>query len=227
MTQETYKKIEDYMRACMDDSAHDEEHIYRVLNNALVIAKDEEAVDYDILIAACLLHDIGRPAQLKDPNICHAAYGSELAYRFLAENSFPIPFAQAVQDCIRTHRFRKNDPPQSLEAKILFDADKLDVVGAVGIARTLAYQGTVGAPMYTRNEDGSISGGEGDTIPSFFREYHFKLTKLYDRFYTETGKRLAFQRKKAAEDFYHAIYEEVNSFDTEGSNLLENIFDKE
>lgn len=223
MTHELYEKIEEYMRSCMDDSAHDEEHIYRVLNNALVIAKSEQTVDYDILITACLLHDIGRPAQLKDPKICHAAHGSEMAYRFLTENDFPAPFAQSVQDCIRTHRFRKSDPPQSMEAKILFDADKLDVVGAVGIARTLAYQGTIGAPMYTRKEDGSISDGEGDTIPSFFREYHFKLTKLYDRFYTQKGKELALERQKAAKDFYEAIYAECTELDKCGRNILHNI----
>lgn len=213
MTKEVFDQIQAYMRSCLNDSAHDEEHCYRVLNNALVIGESEADVDFDILITACLLHDIARPEQLKDPSVCHAAYGSEKAYRYLIENNFPPDFAQAVKDCIRTHRFRKSDQPSGIEAKILFDADKLDVVGAVGIARTLEYQGTVGAPMYTRKEDGTISSGEDDTVPSFFREYHYKLTKLYDRFYTAKGKALAQQRRKSAEDFYQAIYQEVSSFD--------------
>ena len=74
MTQETYKVIEAYMLRSMDDSAHDSEHIYRVLYNALEIAKAEDAVNFDILIAACLLHDIGRKEQIADPNFegyCH------------------------------------------------------------------------------------------------------------------------------------------------------------
>ena len=223
MTRETYEKIEEYMRSCLNDSAHDAEHIYRVLNNALVIAQGEENVDYDILITACLLHDIARPEQIADPDICHAAFGSEKAYTFLIENGFPTSFAQAVKDCIRTHRFRKNDQPESLEAKILFDADKLDVVGAIGIARTLVYRGTVSSPLYTRKPDGSISGGDGDEADSFFKEYHFKLKKLHDRFYTEKGRELALARKKAAEDFYDRIYKEVNDFDVGGKELLQNI----
>ena len=66
MTREIYHKIENYMLSIMDDSAHDREHVYRVLYNALEIAKAESDVDYDILIAACLLHDIGRKEQFTD-----------------------------------------------------------------------------------------------------------------------------------------------------------------
>ena len=73
MTGETFRLLETYMQTCMQDSAHDREHIYRVLSNALEIAKTEPEVDYDILIAACLLHDIGRPEQFADPSLCHAA----------------------------------------------------------------------------------------------------------------------------------------------------------
>ena len=147
MDKSTYQRIESYMLSCMDDSAHDAEHIYRVLSNALVIAREETGVDYDALICACLLHDIGRPDQIRDPSLCHAAVGCEKAYGFLTENGFGADFAAHVRDCIRTHRFRKNDQPESLEAKILFDADKLDVVGASGIARTLVYKGTVTEPL--------------------------------------------------------------------------------
>lgn len=220
MDKATYQTIEDYMLSCMDDSAHDAEHIYRVLNNALVIARDETNVNYDILICACLLHDIGRPDQIKDPSLCHAAVGSEKAYRFLLERRFSAAFAEQVRDCIRTHRFRKNDQPESLEAKILFDADKLDVVGAIGIARTLVYKGTVTEPLYTRRADGTISDGAGEEPHSFFQEYHRKLNKLYDRFYTQAGHRLAQQRRKASRDFYESLYREVTALDTEGKEIF-------
>lgn len=223
MDKATYQIIEEYMLSCMDDSAHDAEHIYRVLSNALVIAREETGVDYDILICACLLHDIGRPDQIRDPSLCHAAVGSEKAYRFLLKNGFGKGFAVAVQDCIRTHRFRKNDQPESLEAKILFDADKLDVVGAIGIARTLVYKGTVTEPLYTRFADGTISDGAGEEPHSFFQEYHRKLNKLYDRFYTVAGHRLAQQRKSAAEDFYHSLYREVTALDEQGKKALNEI----
>ena len=173
------------MRSCIQDSAHDVEHVYRVLNNALVIAKDQQNVDYDILIAACLLHDIARPEQIADSSLCHAAVGSEKAFRFLCDNGFGIEFAGLVRDCIRTHRFRKNDQPESLEAKILFDADKLDVIGALGIARTLQYEGKMNASL---NE--------------FFNEYHRKLIKLYDVFYTKEAKQIAGSGKALLERFY-------------------------
>lgn len=87
MDKSTYSLIEAYMISCMEDSAHDKEHIYRVLYNALRIAKTERDVDYDVLIFACLLHDIGRKEQFENPNVCHAMVGSEKAYSFLVSNS--------------------------------------------------------------------------------------------------------------------------------------------
>ena len=148
MTKEIYNAIERYMLGIMDDSAHDCQHVYRVLYNALEIAKAEPAVDYDILISACLLHDIGRPDQVADPSLCHAEVGSEKAYRFLLGLGMTEAFASQVRHCILTHRFRKNLLPQTIEARILFDADKLDVTGAIGIARTLLFKGTVTEPLY-------------------------------------------------------------------------------
>lgn len=219
MNKQTYQIIESYMLSSTEDSAHDKEHIYRVLKNALVIAAGEQNVDYDILITACLLHDVGRIDQMKDPTLCHAVVGSEKAKKFLLEQGYDKAFAETVADCIRTHRFRKNAPPQTLEAKILFDADKLDVVGAMGIARTLAYQGALGAPLYTKLPDASVSDGTGDVPYSFFREYKFKLEKLYDRFYTQKGRELALQRRSAAEAFYNSLYNEVTQ-SCEGLNDL-------
>lgn len=220
MRKDTFSLLENYMLSCMGDSAHDAEHVYRVLNNALVIAKQEQTVDYDVLIAACLLHDIARPEQIADPSLCHAAVGSEKAHQFLVRNGFGTEFADHVRDCIRTHRFRKNVQPGTLEGKILFDADKLDVVGAIGVARTLVYKGTVSDPLYTRNPDGSISDGSEGEASSFFREYKFKLEKLYDRFYTHTGRELALERKAAAESFYKNLYNDVSTFDDVGKRLL-------
>ena len=220
MDKKTFALWEEFMLASMEDSAHDKEHVYRVLANAMVIAEAEEAVDYDILICACLLHDIGRPDQIRDPSLCHAQVGAEKAYTWLLDRGFPECFAQAVRSCILTHRFRKNLPPQSLEAKILFDADKLDVVGAIGVARTLVYKGTVSAPLYTRM-DGKISDGREDKIPSFFQEYCYKLEKLYDRFYTDRGRELALQRRAAAVRFYENLYEEVTQLDEQGKICLE------
>ena len=221
MDKSTFKTIESYMLSCMDDSAHDCEHIYRVLYNALEIAKAEENVDYDILIAACLLHDIGRKEQIADPALCHAAVGSEKAFAFLGKLGMEEKFARQVRHCIQTHRFRKNLPPQTLEARILFDADKLDVTGAIGIARTLLYKGTVTEPLYRCLPDGVISDGTHDIGHSFFREYKFKLEKLYDRFYTEKGAELAQKRKNIAAAFYESLYREVSEGYMHGRDALD------
>ena len=224
MKKEDYTTMENYMLSCMEDSAHDKEHIYRVLYNALDIAQTEERVDYDILISACLLHDVGRKEQFENPSVCHAMAGAEKAYVFLKGHGFPEEYAAAVRDCIRSHRFRKSDPPQSSEAKILFDADKIDVSGAIGIARTLVYKGKVAEPLYTLQEDGQVSDGSGDGQPSFFQEYKYKLEGIYAGFYTARGTEMAKQRQQAAATFYENILREVRSSYQNGKkNLQEHV----
>lgn len=208
MNKETYTLLENYMLTCMEDSAHDKEHIYRVLYNALEIAKTERNVNYDILITSCLLHDIGRKDQFENPSLSHALLGSEKAYSFLTGHGFDTFFAEQVKLCILAHSYRQKTPAQSLEAKILFDADKLDVVGAIGIARTLVYTGTVSKPLYSLLPDGSVSTGEHDITPSFFHEYKHKLSKMYSNFYTARAAELAREREQTAIDFYNHLYQE-------------------
>lgn len=220
MKKETFALLERYMLACTADSAHDAEHIYRVLYYALEIAKSEPETDHDILIAACLLHDVGRPEQLADPQVCHAQVGAQKAYGFLLEKGFTTDFAERVRSCIRTHRFRKAMPPESLEAKILFDADKLDVTGAMGIARTLMYRGAVTEPLYAVLPDGRICDGSDAQERSFFREYTFKLERLYDRFYTKKGAAMAKQRQAAAVAFRDALYREISQGYAAGRDAL-------
>lgn len=220
MNKETFCLLENYMLSCMVDTAHDKEHIYRVLYHGLEIAKTESNVNYDVLIAACLLHDIGRKEQLEDRALCHAVVGSEKAFQFLLAQGFDRDFAEQVKECIQTHRYRKGAPPQSLEAKILFDADKLDVSGATGIARTLLYKGIVCEPLYSMLPDGSVSSGENDASPSFFQEYKYKLENLYARFYTEKAAAIARERQHIAVEFYNSLYQEVNSLYQNGMKEL-------
>lgn len=220
MRQNQYDLIEQYMLSCMGDSAHDKEHIYRVLHVALDIAKTEENVDYDILICACLLHDIGRMEQFANPSLCPAQIGAEKAYKFLLEHGFERCFAENVKECVQTHRFRADNPPQSIEAKVLFDADKVDVCGAIGIARTLVYKGRVSEPLYSLDENGQVLDGSKDTESSFFQEYKYKLEGLYDNFFTARGKEIAEERRAAAKSFYESMLSEVQvSYDLGSANL--------
>lgn len=221
MNKEAYSLLENYMLTCMEDSAHGSDHVYRVLYSALEIAKSEYGVDYDVLIASCLLHDIGRKEQFANPSLCHAVVGSEKAYHFLTEHGFEIEYAEKIKHCIQTHRYRKNNPPQSIEAKILFDADKLDVAGAIGIARTLIYKGIVSDPLYSTLPDGTISAGDNDAAPSFFQEYKYKLENIYSSFYTKKAAEIAKGRQRIAVDFYNCLYQEANSAYQNGRNELE------
>ena len=201
--------VEAYMLSSMQDSGHDAEHVYRVLHYALPIAAHEGGVDLDVLTAACLLHDIARTEQFADPELDHAALGGEKAYDWLLVNGFTVDFADCVRHCIQTHRYRSEAPPQSVEAKILFDADKVDVSGAVGIARTLLYAALVEEPLYSLTELGEVSDGAGDTVPSFLQEYKLKMETLHETLYTQYGRVLAEKRKPAATAFYEAFLAEV------------------
>lgn len=176
-----------------------------------------------MVLAACLLHDIGRPEQFADPTVCHALAGGEKAHRFLIENGYEPSFAAKVKACIETHRLRANRPPQSTEAKILFDADKVDVTGTLGIARTIFYKGEVSEPLYTLDADGKVSDGTGDTRPSFFQEYKYKLENLYGKFYTVRGAAIAAERQASAVSFYENMLREVKAAYEIGQGLLNNI----
>ena len=225
LTAEQFKEIEDYMLLCMKDSAHDRDHIYRVLYVAMDIAAHEKAVDMDVLIAACLLHDIGREEQYRDPSVCHALAGGEKAYDFLCWGGWSEARARHVRDCIETHRYRTDRLPQTLEAKIVFDADKIDATGTLGIARTILYRESGDEPLYTIRPDGTVSDGAKDSAPSFFQEYRFKLEKLYDRFYTARGSEIAAARRVSAESFYRSMLSEVRASYEPGRGNLKRLLE--
>lgn len=227
MNRQTYDLLERHMLSCMDpgDYSHDPEHIYRVLNTALDIASHEENVDSDVLICACLLHDIGRRAQADNPALCHAQVGADMAREFLTGAGFGEAFSDRVADCIRAHRYRSGASFGSIEAKILYDADKLEAAGALGVARTLLYGGKYGEPLYTRNADGSICDGTGDCPDSFMHEYQYKLRKIYGRFNTARAAEIAEARRHTAERFYTDLLDEVRSFDESGKFLLDKALD--
>ena len=193
MKKEHLCEIVNYMESFAKDSAHDKEHIYRVLNHALILARNYD-VNMDILVAACLLHDIGRPAQFADPKQCHANVGSNMAYDFLKKLGWSENDCLHTKHCVLCHRFSNSEQPETTEAKILFDADKLDVIGALGIARTLQYEGKMNASL---NE--------------FLNEYNRKLVKLYDVFFTKEAKQIASNEKMLLESFYQGLIAQLDT----------------
>lgn len=135
---ERHKKIVEIVKDKLTCSAHNLDHVFRVYNLCLLIAKYEENVDLEILIPSALLHDIARVEESKDKTgeIDHAVLGSLVAENILRKLEYDEEKIEKVKHCIISHRFRTGNEPNTIEVKILFDSDKLDVIGASGIART-------------------------------------------------------------------------------------------
>jgi len=226
MKAEMYFVIEKYMQQCMNDSAHDTQHVYRVLYTALDIAKFFE-VDTEILITAVLLHDIGREAQFKNNKIDHAIIGADMAYQFLLSINWNERRSNHVKDCISTHRYRNTNPPESIEAKILYDADKIDVIGTLGIARTLIYIGITEQPLYSVDQHGQVLDGNEDEESSFFKEYSYKLKNVHNNLFTSRAKEIAAKRLKGSIDFYEDIFSTVKDNHEKGLALLHEALIKE
>ncbi len=188
--------------------SHDWEHTERVLNMCLHIA----AVEYgnlEILTAAALLHDIGRHAQdLSKGKVSHAVISVQMARPILETHGFDNDSIEKILHCIETHRYRKGGDPTSLEAKILFDADKLDAIGAIGIGRAFVFAGEVGAAVHIRNLniEGTESYTKQDTA---YREFKVKLEKIKDRIYTNEGKRIAEDRHEYMIGFFKRLDKEA------------------
>jgi len=201
--EELKKEIQPYFEI---GGAHDFEHTERVLKLATRIGEKENA-NLDILIVACLLHDVARKKQDESRGaICHAEEGAKMAEEILKEYNYN--FIPEVVHCIKTHRYRNNFVPSTIEAKVLFDSDKLDSIGAVGILRAAYFSGKINArfhnPDVNLNET-SIYGFE-DTP---YREYLDKLSKVKDELLTNSGREIANSRHNYMVSFFDRLNKEV------------------
>jgi uncharacterized protein len=195
------------------DPVHDFDHILRVYRMAKRLAVAEGA-DLEIVRAAALLHDAegSNPTDLAKRAI-HQHTSADFAAEVLSAEGWDEQRIAAVQHCIRAHRFRDtSEPPQTLEAKIIFDADKLDAIGAVGIARVIAYSARVPRPFYAPPSEQFLQTGtkEPDELHTAYHEHLFKLRKLKDRLYTKTGKAIAEERHQYLEDYFKRLIAEWN-----------------
>jgi uncharacterized protein len=167
-----------------------------------------EGVDLDVLLVAAYLHDIARSRQ-DDSNgaVCHAEEGARMAAPIVARLALTENQQENVLHCIRTHRFRGNLQPQTPEARVLFDADKLDAIGAVGVARAFLFAGEVGARLH--NAESNLEDTRPYSIEDTgYREYKFKLCKIKDRMQTREGLKLANERHAFMEDFFKRFIDE-------------------
>ncbi len=188
--------------------SHDWEHTLRVDRLCRRIGPLEGADPLVLGLAACL-HDIGRSRQDSSRGmVCHARQGADMAAAILAPHRLPPDVEANVLHCIRSHRSRRGEAPQTIEAQVLFDADKLDAIGAVGVARAYLFAGEVGARLH--NPDNAVE----DTAPytredTGFREYHLKLRHIKDRMLTREGRRLAEVRHQVMVDFFERFVAEI------------------
>ena len=170
-----------------NSGGHDAEHTLRVYRNALLIAKSEPGCDIRVVSLAALLHDA-------DDHKLFATENNANARAFLSENQAPEDLTERICKVINSVSFSKNrgHTPETVEGKIVQDADRLDAMGAVGIARTFAYGGEHGRPLL-----GSV------------QHFHDKLLLLKDLMNTEEGKRMAAERHAFLEEFLRRYGEET------------------
>lgn len=192
---------------------HDWTHIERVRNLALHIGRKENA-DIKILEIAALLHDIGRKDEIKSKGlICHAEHGAGLAEGILKKCKLNDKIIDEIKHCIICHRNRNSHIPETKEAKVLYDADKLDSIGAVGIARTFLFAGDAGSKnLYTGIEKMLVKTGKDYSFTkedSAFLEYELHLKHIKNRVLTREGKRIAKERHKFMEIYFKRFWEEV------------------
>jgi uncharacterized protein len=192
-----------------DDPVHDFDHILRVLALAERIGAAEGA-DLEVVRTAALLHDVGRDeAQATGQD--HAEFAAARARQILAGE--PAERVAAVVEAILAHRFRAGPPPASLEGRVLFDADKLDAIGAIGVARVFAYSGRAGRRLWApvpddypaRWQRGEVEPGEHTAA----HEFVVKLSRLQERLFTPTGRHIAAERHTAMVRFFERLADEV------------------
>jgi len=181
--------------------SHDWEHTLRVCRLCRQIGLAEGA-DMDVVMAAAYLHDIGRGHQdLSNGEVCHAEKGAQIARPIVERLPLSPEQKENILHSVRSHRFRGTQRPETLEARVLFDADKLDAIGAVGVARAFLFAGEVGARLH--NPDMNVEEAQPYTIDDTgYREFKVKLSKIKDRILTREGRKLA----KARHEFMVAFF---------------------
>lgn len=202
------------------DPVHGFDHVLRVYRLAEELAIAEGA-DLEVVRAAALLHDarnlVGAENDLDgNQRANHHHHSADLATRALTAEGWSLEKIAAVRHCIQAHRFRDvSTQPETLEAKILFDADKLDAIGAIGVARAIAYAVQAGQPFFSQPsqeflESGRLQTGEPH---SAYHEYVYKLFKIKERLFTLTALRLADVRQRRMVAYFEGLSRELTGTD--------------
>lgn len=204
------------------DAGHDFNHVMRVYNLCLKLTKGMKNIDLDILTLAAFLHDIGGVVELKDKSgkVCHARESARMTQKILKKFDYHQNKIDKVVHCILAHRYRTGVRPKTNEAKILFDADKLDALGAIGVARAYIWIGNNKAQIYSNLSlekylrqnivGGRLNGRIKDKSKhNPFFEFELKLKRLPKKLYTQNAKKIARKRLSYMESFFNRLKKEV------------------
>jgi len=222
--EEKYQKIkkivEKKLKGC--DAGHDINHTLRVYDLCLKLSRGIKDVDLEVLHLAALLHDIGGLKELKDKTgkVCHAQESAKMAQKILKNLKYPRDKINKVVHCILAHRHRTGVIPKTKEAKILFDADKLDALGALGIARAYIWIGKNNAKIYSNTplksyiRENIVGGKPNGRIKDKskhnpFFEFELKLKRLPQKLHTKRARSLAKERLAYMKSFFDRFKKEL------------------
>jgi uncharacterized protein len=218
-----YQRIREIAERELSCPAHSMEHGVRVYNLCLRLAKYESLiVDLDVLKTAALLHDIARVEEFRDKtgSIDHATLGAEMSDKILRTLGYSEDKIAHVKHCIASHRIRGKIKPQTKEAKILFDADKLDELGAIGVGRSFMMAGQYGQKIYSDisikeylkdNVIGEKADGRFRDVSKHASNLEFKLILRHmpERLYTQKAREIAKERVQFMENFFERLKREI------------------
>lgn len=190
------------------DPGHDFEHVMRVYKNAQKIGR-EEGADMKVLLAAVLLHDLVVYPKGSAKRSKSADDSADIAEKILQKRGWPKAAVDKVVYCVRTHSYSKGIRPVTLEAKILQDADRLDALGAIGIARTFSVGGSENRKFYNPEDPFWKSSREPDDMVWTLDHFQAKLLHLQNTLHTKTARRVARQRTKFMRDFIRQLAGEI------------------
>ncbi|GKS66810.1 phosphohydrolase [Nitrosarchaeum sp.] len=199
--------MQDILGLINNDSAHDFEHIMRVFKNAQKICKKENANE-KLVLSAVLLHDIISYPKSDKRSKLSSIKSAEESKKILKKFNFTKEEIKIVSDAIRDHSFSRNKIPATLEGKILQDADRLDAIGAIGIARVFSVGGSEKRPFYNVTDPFCKSRPPDDNIWTLDHFYR-KLLKLESLMNTKSGKIEAKRRTKVMKEFLNELKTEI------------------
>ena len=190
-----------------NDSAHDFDHIMRVYKNAQKISKKEKA-NTKLVLSAVLLHDIISYPKSDKRSKSSSIKSAEESKKILKKYDFSSDEIQLISDAIRDHSFSQNKIPETLEGKILQDADRLYAIGAIVIARVFSVSGSENRPFYSPNDPFCQKRTPNDKLWALDHFYK-KLLRLESMMNTRSGKIEAKKRTKVLKDFLSQLKKEL------------------